>query len=127
MQKMLVVGAALAAAAMPDNARAQAPQMSAVQFPRGASSVTLTGRVGEVGRVYTFRARQGQTIAITTSSPTGAVGANLMRYPGEAGVADTDGQGRLRVRAPATGGYLIYLYSGGGRGATPYTLTLSVR
>lgn len=45
-----------------------------IKFPRGRTSATMTGRVGNGGRVCYFAgAREGQTLTATVSSHTGKV------------------------------------------------------
>jgi hypothetical protein len=45
-----------------------------IKFPRGRTSATMTGRIGNGGRVcYIARANAGQTLTATVSSRTGKV------------------------------------------------------
>lgn len=97
-----------------------------IRFPRGATGVTLVGRVGSRQKLYGFRARAGQLVRIRVQSEFTAVAADLRRSDGFV-VSTTDEGGRLATRLPGSGAYVIALYSQEGNQLRPYSMSLSIQ
>lgn len=85
-----------------------------IKFPRGRTSATMTGRVGNGGRVCYFAgAREGQILTATVSSRTGKV--NIFE----------SGETSYSYKIETSGDQSVCVDNLGR--ATNYTLTVSIR
>lgn len=85
-----------------------------IRFARGRTSATVTGRVGTGGRVcYVANARAGQILTATVSSRTGQV------------MIFESGETSYRLEVEYSGDQSVCVDNL--RGATAYSLTVSIR
>ena len=87
-----------------------------ISFRRGASSATVQGRIGSKGYLeYVINGRAGQVMSIDITSGNGAVIVNAGSASGKNFSLEMSG-----------GDHLLSIVNTG-RGATTYTLTVSIR
>jgi hypothetical protein len=87
-----------------------------INFRRGSSSATLSGKIGSKGYLeYVVNGRAGQVMSIEITSGNGAVVVNAGTASGKSFSVDMTG-----------GDHLLSIVNTGGR-ATSYTLTVSIR
>lgn len=100
---------------------AELTAQSRINFKRGSSSATVSGRIGVnrgvAGpnyRSYVLRAGAGQTISATVSSDNGKVA-----------FVDND-QTSVTIQANKSRDYILRIYNGG-ENETKYTITVSIQ
>lgn len=110
-------------------ARAQCRDGGGIRFPRGKTGATVSGRVSAAKAVcYKFRARAGQTLAVSLTSRAGRVRLNVI--PDAFDVDDavtsdtTDWQGVLK--GDYGDDYIITVHLPG-KGSDTFTLRVSIR
>lgn len=101
------------------------PAHRRVQFKRGASSTTLTGKVSvAMDDTYLIGAREGQVMSIQLTAPNKSVRFLLMSPTTRSLVADNSRSWSGPL--PETGDYVIIVDSDTDRGAT-YSMTISIK
>lgn len=87
-----------------------------IRFQRGASSATVRGQIGGKGYTeYVIEGRAGQVMTIKITSGNGAVEVNAGHASGK------------NFSVQMTGGDHLLSVVNTGRGATNYTMTVSIR
>ena len=87
-----------------------------ISFQRGKSSATVSGNIGSRGYLeYVIEGRAGQVMSIEIKSGTGAVTVNAGTATGK------------NFSVEMTGGDHLLSVVNTGRGATNYTLTVSIK
>jgi hypothetical protein len=101
-------------------------QTTRIQFARGKSSATVSGRTGTYGVTYVVRARSGQKL-ILTLSPEANLGIKVETAGrnGQVVVLREEKGGTYEVGLEESGDYTIFIGSTNNR-SVPFTLTVKI-
>jgi hypothetical protein len=101
-------------------------QTTRIQFARGKSSATVSGRTGTYGVTFVVRARSGQKL-ILTLSPEANLGIKVETAGrnGQAVLLREEKGGTYEVGLEESGDYTIFIGSTNNR-SVPFTLTVKI-
>lgn len=124
MIRKLLVTKILAAALLVASFTTDSFALSRIRFARGRSSATVSGtlRAGQTTK-YVLRASELQTMSVVLRSGNDNISFNIVD---EHGIFETYYDGYAQIETDANGDHWITLKNRG-RGATRYSMTVTVR